>query len=213
MSTEKPTFLYLIRHGATEANERVPYILQGNAIDLPLSPTGERQAVAVADFLRTLPITRLYSSAMRRATQTAQAIGSSLGLSLIPLEKLHECNVGHWEGKDWGTIQREFPNEHAQFAENPAVHPYFGGESYGNVFERVRPVLDQLLIDHAGEHIAVVTHNVVNRVYAAHLLGLEIRLAAKLRQANGCINLVRRHAGRTELLTYNSTFHLGAPRE
>src|SRR5262249_52537858 len=76
------TWLYLVRHGATEANERTPYILQGNSIDLPLSGTGQKQAQAVAAFLHPFKIRRVYSSAMIRARQTAEAIASAVGAPL-----------------------------------------------------------------------------------------------------------------------------------
>src|SRR5258708_35671668 len=92
------TWLYLVRHGATEANERVPYILQGNAMDLPLSAAGMRQAQAVADFLPQFPIRHVYSSAMLRGRQTADAIAQRLALTSLVAPGLHECNVGLWEG-------------------------------------------------------------------------------------------------------------------
>ena len=38
------TLLYLVRHGATPANEQRPYVLQGHGIDTSLSDTGQRQA-------------------------------------------------------------------------------------------------------------------------------------------------------------------------
>lgn len=206
--TSEETVLYLVRHGATAANERVPFILQGSGIDLPLSPRGERQAQALGRFFSQRAISRVYSSTMLRARQTAGAIAGALGRDAQTLEDLQECHVGRWEGMDWGRIQQEYPEAHRRFSENPEQHPYLGGESYGDVHRRARPVLERLLQTHAGEQIVVVAHNVVNRVLTAELLGLEIRQAQSLRQGNGCINVISRRAERTELITYNSLFHL-----
>lgn len=203
------TWLYLVRHGATEANERVPYILQGNAIDLPLSAAGERQAQAVADFLPQFPISRVYSSGMLRARQTAAKIAQRLNLEPGVVPDLHECDVGLWEGLDWGTIRERHPQEHRAFVENPAENPYLGGESYGDVLRRVRPAIEQLLSAHAGQSIAVVAHNVVNRALLAHLMGLDLKRAPKISQANCCVNLIRVRADKTELITLNGVFHLG----
>jgi broad specificity phosphatase PhoE len=202
------TWLYLVRHGATEANERIPYILQGNAIDLPLSPAGEGQARAVAGFLRHFPIRRVFSSSMIRARQTAEAIAGELGVAVSVAADLQECNVGAWEGLDWETIRKRYPDEHRRFVENPAETPYLGGESYADALRRARPVIARLLESHAGESLAVVAHNVVNRAFLADLMGLDLRLAPKLVQGNGCVNLIRRQAGRTELVTMNAVFHL-----
>ncbi len=184
MNSSEPdvTWLYLVRHGATEANERVPYILQGHAIDLALSPAGERQAAAVAGFLGKFPITHVNSSTMVRARQTADAIAGALGLANTPVADLQECDVGAWEGLDWQTIRERFPVEHARFVENPGITPYLGGESYEDVLRRVKPILENLLARHVGERIAVVVHNVVNRSFLADLLGLDLRLAPKIAQ-------------------------------
>ncbi|HEY2251143.1 MAG TPA: histidine phosphatase family protein [Planctomycetaceae bacterium] len=204
------TWLYLVRHGATEANERIPYVLQGNAMDLPLSAAGERQAQAVADFLPQFPIKHVYSSGMLRARQTAQAIARRLDLSPGVAAELHECNVGEWEGLDWKTIKERFPEAHRKFVDNPAENAYLGGESYSDVLRRTKPAFERLLDAHAGESIAVVAHNVVNRAFLSHLLGLDPRMAPKIAQANCCVNLIRRRAGqRMELLTLNGVFHLG----
>ncbi len=204
------TWLYLVRHGATEANQRVPYILQGHAIDLPLSPTGEGQARAVAAFLRQFPIGRVFSSSMLRARQTAETIARELGVDVSVAADLQECNVGVWEGLDWGTIRERYPEAHARFIENPAEVPYLGGESYGDVLRRAKPILESLLDHHAGEHIAVVAHNVVNRAVLANLMGLDLRRAPQIVQGNCCVNLIRRRAGRTELVTLNAAFHTGS---
>ena len=47
MSDANATILYLVRHGATDANLRRPYVLQGRGMDLPLNETGRRQAQCV----------------------------------------------------------------------------------------------------------------------------------------------------------------------
>lgn len=206
------TWLYLVRHGATEANERVPYVLQGNAMDLGLSETGERQALSLAGYLSQFPIRQVYSSLMLRARQTAQIVAGKLGLQSRGIAGIHECNVGAWEGLDWDSIRVQYPEEHRKFTENPGKNPYLGGESYGDVLCRAKPVLEQLAELHRGESIAIVAHNVVNRAILADLLGIDLRLAPKIPQANCCVNLVRRRAETTlELVTLNSTFHLGAP--
>jgi broad specificity phosphatase PhoE len=202
------TWLYLVRHGATEANERVPYILQGNAIDMPLSAAGEVQARDVAVFLGQFPITRVYSSHLVRARQTADAIALKRKIVTQLIDDLHECNVGLWEGLDWQTIRERYPDEHRRFVENTAETPYLGGESYGDVLRRVLPVIERLCDAHKGESIAVIAHNVVNRALLAHLLGLGLERAPKIAQANGAVNLIRRQGAKSELVTLNAVFHL-----
>jgi broad specificity phosphatase PhoE len=207
------TYLYLIRHGATTANERQPPILQGKGIDLPLSSTGERQVSALGRFLHDFPIKRIYTSTLLRAQQTARAIAQHHDekLEIDILAGLVECDVGQWEGLDWTTIETNHPEPCRLFLENPAENPYLGGESYGDVYRRVRPILHDLLEKHRGESIAVVAHNVVNRVYLSGLIGLDISRAKDMRQQNACVNLITHSKHGTHVTTLNSVFHLDEP--
>ena len=171
------TTLYLIRHGATDANLARPYILQGRGVDLNLNATGRAQAAAVGEFLKTRKLNHVYCSVLKRAVETAQAVAHPHGFEPERLEDITECNVGQWEGMDWDSIALKHPEEFRLFNEDPAESPYLGGECYRDVLTRVAPAFQCLLEKHAGETIAVVAHNIVNRVYTAHLLGLELRKA------------------------------------
>ncbi|GAB4161426.1 MAG: alpha-ribazole phosphatase [Planctomycetaceae bacterium] len=200
--------MYLVRHGATDANLQRPYVLQGRGIDHALSETGRLQASAVAEFLSRFQIHRAFSSGMKRAIETAGMIAQHHNLDVTPIETLGEVDVGDWEGMSWEAIMQEYPEEYRRFMEDPATHPYVGGESYGDVHRRVRPVIQQLLEEHAGQNVLVVAHNVVNRVILADLLGMEIRRAKDIKQANTGVNVIRHRDGETELLTLNAQFHL-----
>lgn len=203
------TILYLVRHGATAHNEQRPVILQGNGVDGPLSENGQRQAAAVADFLARFPLTRVYSSPMRRARQTAERIAARQAAADVEtIDDLHEVNVGQWEGRTWTEIMAADREYYERFMENPADVPYLGGENYRHVLARVQPALESVFHRHPGESIAIVAHNVVNRVYLGSLLGLELARSRQIRQTNCCINVVRRKNGETELVTLNAEFHL-----
>src|SRR5713101_1269380 len=88
------TQLILIRHGTTEANVRVPYILQGNRSDLSLNDNGRRQAEQVAAFLASFPVQRVYASPLKRACETAELIAERHSLAVQPIAELSECDVG-----------------------------------------------------------------------------------------------------------------------
>ncbi len=207
-TSDGTTYLYLVRHGATDANEQRPYILQGCGINLGLSETGRQQSLAVADFLSSHPLREIYSSRMQRAVETAGIIAARHDINVQTADGLHECDVGQWEGKDWGSIERENPDEYHAFMNAPGENPYLGGESYGDVLRRVEPVLGELIAKHAGQTIAVVAHNVVNRAYLGNLLGLDMRQARRLSQSNTGVNIIRHRDGETSLVTMNAHFHL-----
>lgn len=204
------TTLYLVRHGATAANELVPYVLQGSAVDNPLSPTGERQAATVGRLLAAVPLTAVYCSRMTRAVQTASAIAAHHGLEPTPLDAIQEIDVGQWEGLSWDIIRQRHGEAHAAFAASPGTAPYLGGESYANVLTRAEPIFAAVLRRHVGERVAVVAHNVVNRAYLSHLLGLDINLAKNVEQTNTCVNVIEYDPAkeRAVVVTLNANFHV-----
>ncbi len=203
------TWLFLVRHGATRANESRPYVLQGRRTDWPLSETGRQQAEQVARFLAAYPIQRVVSSPLRRAVETAEAIARPHGLAVERWEELTECDVGQWEGLDWESIMRRFPEQYRRFMDNPAEHGYLGGETYADVLRRVKPALERILRESVGQAVVVVAHNVVNRVFLSELLQVELRRAKGIPQTNAGVSVLRWRDGELKLLTLNAVFHLG----
>ena len=208
------TTLYLVRHGATAANELRPYVLQGSAVDNPLSATGQQQAESVAALLAAVPLTAVYCSQMTRAIQTATTIAARQGLEPTPLDAIQEIDVGVWENLSWDDIRNRHHAAHDAFHATPGTAPYLGGESYAAVLLRAEPVFRDLLDRHPGQQIAVVAHNVVNRAWLSHLLGIDINLAKGIDQTNCCVNVIRhdpatnRTTARTAVITLNANFHV-----
>jgi broad specificity phosphatase PhoE len=202
------TVLYLLRHGATEANLARPPRLQGRRHDPPLARLGVRQAEATRDFLAIRPIDHCYCSPLLRAVQTAAIVAAPHGLAPQPLDAFTECDVGRWEGLDWQSIRYLDADQYWRFTTNPAEHGYPGGESFADVHRRVAPALDDLLRAHEGEALLVVGHHVVNRTYLAGLLGLTPDQARQVTLDNCGISVVVREDEQTTVSTLNAAFHL-----
>ena len=203
------TRLLLIRHGATPANELRPYILQGSGINHPLSSTGRRQVERLVQALENTRINAVYCSPLQRALETAQALAKPRQLQIEAVDELIEVNVGAWEGLSWDQIRLQDPEACQRFLENPATSPYLNGESYQDVFDRAWPAVETIVSRHPGETIAVVAHNVVNRVCLAHLLGRSLKDAKQISQANTGVNVIVEEAGCFRLQTLNANLHLG----
>jgi broad specificity phosphatase PhoE len=205
---ESRTVLYLIRHGATEANLARPARLQGRRHNPPLASLGVRQAEATRDFLAIRPVDHCYCSPLLRAVQTAAIVAGPHGLSPQPLEALTECDVGRWEGLDWQAVRSLDAEGYQRFHANPGQFGYPDGESLAAVYDRVAPALDALLDRHEGQAILVVGHHVVNRTYLAGLLGLGPDQARQVTLDNCGISVVVREGNRTSVSTLNAAFHL-----
>jgi broad specificity phosphatase PhoE len=202
------TVLYLLRHGATDANLARPALLQGRKHNPPLAPLGRRQAELTRDFLAVRLLEFCYCSPLLRARQTAAIVAAPHGLEPQPVEALTECDVGRWEGLDWGSIRAEEPENYHRFMKDPAAFGYPGGESLGDVHRRAAPALERLMQVHAGRSLLVVAHNVVNRTYLAVLLGLTPGQARRVSLDNCGISVVVREGDKTTVNTLNAAFHL-----
>jgi broad specificity phosphatase PhoE len=169
---------------------------------------GRRQAEALGAFLAPCPITRVVASPLSRARETAEHVARLHGLQVEPVDALAECDVGHWEGKTNRQVEREDPEAWQAFLVDPALNGFPGGETFGQVRDRVAPALEELLTAPGGTVTAAVAHNLANRAYLAHVLGIPIRLAGRVPQYNGAVNLITRSAGETRLVMLNCLCHL-----
>lgn len=161
-----------------------------------------------AECLRPTPLAAVYASPLLRARQTAAAIADPHNLNVEIVEELVECDVGQWEGRSWVEIEREDTDRYRAFIADSAANPYAGGESLADVLARVAPAFDALARKHVGQRIAVVAHNVVNRVYLAHLLGWPIARARGIPQSNCGVNLIEHDGETANVVSINAALHL-----
>ncbi|MHB1036120.1 MAG: histidine phosphatase family protein [Pirellulales bacterium] len=197
-----------MRHGATDNNLANPPRLQGQRSDPGLSGEGRRQALRTAAFLAEVPFAAVYSSPLARARETAELIARPHNLPIQIVEELTECDAGRWDGRDWPEIERTEPEACRLFQADPAIHPYPEGENFSQVESRVVPAIGLLLAENPGRTIAAVTHNVVNRIFLAHLFGLALARYRAITQYNCGVNVLRHRADETRAVTINAVFHL-----
>jgi 2,3-bisphosphoglycerate-dependent phosphoglycerate mutase len=91
---------YFIRHGETDAN--LKQVLAGSGIDHSLNSTGQLQARALGQRIRSVigqPVHRLLVSDMRRARETAEYLDLGLGPEIVA--DFREWHLGEWEGKPY----------------------------------------------------------------------------------------------------------------
>ena len=156
-ATGTPTRLLLLRHGQTALSVERRYSGRG---EVPLSETGERQAKAAALRLSTMDIdatTPIISSPLGRAHRTAQAVAEAAGSQVITHPGLIETDFGTWEGLTFAEAAARDPELHHRWVLDSSV-PAPRGESFDAVHLRVRDVLDELLAQHPGTTLVVVSH-------------------------------------------------------
>jgi len=160
------THFYLIRHGRTAWNNSDR--LQGWA-DEPLDDVGQAQTAALAARLHDVRFDALYSSPLRRARQTAEALAVSRGLPVTLDDRLRERNVGDWTGLTLDQARAQAPDRFmADWRQAGAP----GGEAQAALTARVAAVFDDIVAAYPAATVAVVSHGGALSAVLAHLLGI-----------------------------------------
>jgi probable phosphoglycerate mutase len=142
------TQIAIIRHGTTSWNKAGK--LQGHS-DIPLDEEGVLQAIKLGQRLSGETWDLVYSSHLIRARQTAAIIAQELGIDTVAEDnRLGEAGGGLIEGtteeerlSKWGASWKLMD---------------LGMESNASVVERGRAFIQELLTEHPGKKILLVTH-------------------------------------------------------
>ena len=170
-----PSQLWLIRHAQSAGNVandaalaegRHELDLAIRDMDVPLSDLGERQAKALSTWLQGLdePPDVVWCSPYRRALDTAAIALEAAGIDVPTVcdERLREREFGILDRLTKPGIEARFPDQAAARAFlGKFYHRPPGGESWADVAFRVRSVMTDLRLDHAGERVMLVAHQAV----------------------------------------------------
>ena len=181
--------LLLARHGETAWNAEGRY--QGQS-DIPLSEVGEKQARALGERLRAVPVTRAVASPLGRARQTAEfALGDRRGM-LTADAGLMEIAHGTWEGLLASEIRARDPDRLQAWRDTPHEVLMPEGESLQHVFDRAWPALLRAAEGLGDDDtLLLVAHDAVNRVLLCHVLGIPFGRLWTFRQAPTTLNLLQ----------------------
>jgi len=158
-----PCTLYLVRHGETQAN--VDLLIHGHS-NIPLTKKGETQAQERREHLQKVHFTKVYSSDLLRADQTAQILNMDRKLPHETTPLLRERYYGTYEG-----LPRETSKQLWVYLNSNPLHPHVVEskvETSEQMVERALPYLQDISKKHQGENILVVSHGGLLRVLLIH---------------------------------------------
>lgn len=146
--------IYFVRHGETWWN--IENRICGST-DIGLTPAGKRQAdeCAAAVLRLNAGISRILSSPLSRALNTARPIAETLGVPLIIEGRLREQNFGIFEGTP--RDGKDFLEAKMRFLWN-----YGTGETMMQVSHRIYSLLDEITSD-PSETVLLTAHNGIAR--------------------------------------------------
>ncbi|TQM13882.1 putative phosphoglycerate mutase [Pseudonocardia kunmingensis] len=150
-----PTRLLLLRHGQTEFSVQRRYSGRG---DPELTPLGHAQAAGAAARLAGVPdVAAVLTSPLLRARQTAAAVAEATGAPLVVRERLVETDFGAWEGLTFAEARARDPRLHGEWLGSEEVAPP-DGESFAAVGRRVEAERAELVQEHPGATLVLVSH-------------------------------------------------------
>jgi 2,3-bisphosphoglycerate-dependent phosphoglycerate mutase len=163
------TRLILIRHGQAICN--VERSIEGVATCRGLSPLGHRQVEAVATRLagEGLTVDYAYSSPIRRAKETAEKLGTVLGVSFAYDASLEEVRPGDAEGLTWDQYSAFYGNSEGWNATVPFAP---NAEAWTDFATRVAQGLDRISDLHRGKTVLITTHGGVVDASLFHYFAL-----------------------------------------
>lgn len=185
-----PTRIYLLRHGEVDPawNGRIY-----GALDVPLSPHGEREARRAAERLAGVELAAVISSGLTRTEFGAALLRAPRGLARCDDHELRELERGAWAGLTLAELEAREPGAFARWCAAPASERSPGGESLLDLSARVTPRFEHWLARHAGAAFALVVHGWVVRVLLCRVLGLEFDHAVRLDVRTGDLFALTRH--------------------
>ncbi len=161
------TDLWLVRHAQSVHHQTEQ--LQWD--DVPLSEEGWRQVLCLAERFRSLPqVSALLSSPLKRAWDTAIAIGAALRLEPVALPSLSELCFGKAGGLTIPQFQERWPDLYRQWQVHEDLEfRWPGGESRREFNDRAVAAMTEVVEKHRGERLVVVSHTGILGCYLAHL--------------------------------------------
>ena len=216
------TRIVLVRHGQTAWNAGAgDPTLSGERFrghtDLPLDNVGQAQARAVANRLKNEPISALYASPLLRTQQTAAPLADALCLPAQRHEGLIDINYGRFQGLTHSEAAAAYPVQAALWRTRPSQVHFPDGENLPDVQIRLLALLEEMAVRHPdsaeGKTIVLIGHQIVNKVLACTLLGLDLDQIWRIRQDTCSFDLFQ-HVGThahwrgTLTLCLNDTCHL-----
>lgn len=191
--------LILMRHGETAWNR--DRRIMGD-LDIPLTDEGRAQCEGAAGLLADYGVTRIVSSPLLRAAESAAIVSSRLGLPVDHDPRLVEVRFGRWQGLTYEDVAAD-PG-YLAFAADPVTQPTPGGETVRDVQARGLEGLGAAMASAGdGDCTLFVTHGDIIRTLLCHFLATPLDQYRRLRTDNAGLSAVALSPGLPEVKFLN----------
>ena len=200
--------LLLVRHGVTDWNREGRF--QGH-LDPPLGDEGRAEAEFLAERLAGDPDlrpARIVSSTLARAMQTAESIGWTTGVAVVPDARLIEIGQGEWEGRTHADLAVADADRYAEWRRDAGIKQPPGGEPIESATGRVSELLAELEAGPGAWPVCLVSHGGTLRILARILLRTDGVATWTMDVDNASLGICTAIAAGWRLDRWNDTLHL-----
>lgn len=200
------TILFLVRHGQTDTAGKV---LTGWASGVHLNATGRRQAEGLVQRFEGIRLDAVYTSPLERCRETAAPLARSRGLTVRARRGLIETGYGEWTGRSLAQLRRT--RLWRTVMQAPSAMRFPGGESLLEVQGRTISQIEEIVGEHPGGSVVVVSHADPIRLLLLYAAGAHLDGLHRWSMDPASVSVVSRgHDGSTRLLKVNDTDGLSA---
>jgi probable phosphoglycerate mutase len=150
------------------------------------------QVKDTARLLKSMSISKIYSSPVTRTIETTQIVGEELGLDYEIDDRLYEIDLGKLAGTNYDEVLNKYGNLFLSFyMGDDSVLSNHGVESFTAVKSRVRDLLDQIMTRHNNHNVLLVTHLDPIKAAISYILDLKPESLYKWHMRNAALTILK----------------------
>ena len=205
---QRPSYIYMVRHGRTYANEQG--LLMGGDGNADLTPEAVEQANTVGQALSDVSFDHAYTSTLGRTIDTASYLLEGAKQDDVARQQIRDLDDISWGDAEGYTRQQfmeennldEFPDAFGDTDDADFVSPIHAETKY-HFYQRFNNGMQQIIDDiKPGENVLVVAHSSMQfwlEKQFPEVQGQDI--------ANLSVTVIKVNHGKKELVEYNQVMY------
>ena len=194
--------IIFLRHGQAENN--VKRILAGRTDGVHLTKTGIKQAERIAEYLKPLDISAIYSSPIERANHTAKIVAENNSMDCELDDRLTEIDMGKFTLMNYDDMFARYGNVFLKFYQNDPVIMEHKVETFPHVRNRVLDMVGHLVKKHKDQNVLVVTHMDPVKSMLSTVMELKPKTLFELVIANASLTIIKEQDKKFSLSAINA---------
>ena len=194
--------IIFLRHGQAENNTKK--ILAGRSPGVNLTETGIKQAEQAGLMLKSMNISKIYSSPIDRALQTAEIVSKQCDQEVILDDRLIELDMGKFTKMPYDEIFSKHGNVFLKFYQGSEEVRENDVETFAQVQKRVFEMVDFVLSQNKNENVVLVTHMDPIKAMIGKVLNLKPETLFELIIANASLNIFKNNGKKFYLTAINA---------